>query len=200
METLITLIKMALIGKHQHGLDRKTSASTQNDVSDKTLKELCNSIRLVYIWRQMHINKLQFTYKDISRIDKFLASENCTNCILQALITPAGIKTDHKAVFLNILIDERKKGPDTWKMNVSLTEDKNYIKTIKEFIRKTKKKIIFHNQNKCCGKLQKFKSWTTLYHIVKRSKKIKKKSKRFSKISPGQIRGIGYDHKLELLA
>ena len=84
-----------------NGLDRKTSAATQNDVSDKTLKELCNSIRLVDIWRQMHPNKQQFTYKNISRIDKFLASENCTNCIQQALITPAGIKTDHKAVFLH---------------------------------------------------------------------------------------------------
>ena len=94
-----------------NGLDRKTSATTQNDVSYKTLKELCNSIRLVDIWRQMHPNKQQFTYKDISRIDKFLASDNCTNCIQQALFTPAGIKTDHKAVFLNILIDERKKGP-----------------------------------------------------------------------------------------
>ena len=83
-------------------LIEKTSVSIQNDVSDKTLKEMFNSIRLVDMWSQMRPNKQQYTHKDISRKATFLTSENSANCIQQTLITPVGIKTDHKAIYKHI--------------------------------------------------------------------------------------------------
>ena len=53
-------------------------------------------------------------------------------------IITAGIKSDHKCVQIHNDISGNKRGPGTWKLNVSILNDKPYIRNIQKTIADTK--------------------------------------------------------------
>ena len=59
----------------------------------------------------MHPEKLQYTYREISRLDKFLVSEYLTSYVQASTILHSGIKTDHKGVKILLNFEDQKRGP-----------------------------------------------------------------------------------------
>ena len=84
----------------QPSIDRLNLQSVlqSSDQSTPSFKTLVSNYNLHDIWREMNPNKQQFTYRECSRIDKFLVSESCTEYIQKSNILTAGIKTDHKCI------------------------------------------------------------------------------------------------------
>lgn len=89
----------------------------------------------------MHPTKKQFTYRECSRIDKFLLSEFCLDYVLKSNISMGGIKSDHKCVELKIVFNKNKRGPGRWKLNTSILDDKPYLQQIKDIIKLLNKNI-----------------------------------------------------------
>ena len=58
----------------------------------------------------MHPEKLQYTYREISRLDKFLVSEHLTSYVQTSNILHSGIKTDHKGVKIRLNFEDQKGG------------------------------------------------------------------------------------------
>ena len=85
----------------------------------------------------MHPNKKQFTYRDISRIDMFIVSEDLGQIQKSNIII--GVKSDHKVIEIKIRLNENKRGPGTWKMNSTILEDKRFKKHITHVIKETHK-------------------------------------------------------------
>lgn len=86
----------------------------------------------------MNPNKQQFTYRECSRIDKFLVSESCTEYIQKSNILIAGIKTDHKCIEIKLNLANTCRGPGRWKLNVDILNDKLYTEVIKKLIKTVK--------------------------------------------------------------
>ena len=78
-------------------------------------------------------NRKQYTFKDISRLDKFLVSTELVNYTLKTNIISAGVKTDHKCIFIYLKLNKTNKGPGWWKLNTSIYQNK-----IKQILEKTK--------------------------------------------------------------
>ena len=97
----------------ENDLDRYKYSSTK-DASSTTYKNLIDSKNLNDVWRQMHPNRKQFTYKDISRLDKFLVSTEILDNIQRSNIVIPGVKSDHKCVTLVLDFDKSNKGPGRW--------------------------------------------------------------------------------------
>ena len=57
----------------------------------------------------MHPNKKQFTYRDISRIDMFIVSEELLGQIQKSNIIIGGRKSDHKVNMIKIQLNENKR-------------------------------------------------------------------------------------------
>ena len=93
-------------------LDRHNNYSNTTDVSSTAYKTLKEKHSLHNIWRVMHPNKKQFTYREHSRLDKFLVSELCLNYTLNSCILHPGIKSDHKCVKITLKFENTKKGPE----------------------------------------------------------------------------------------
>ena len=51
----------------------------QSDVS--TYKNLMKNYNLKDVWREMHPDKIQYTFREISRLDKFLVSDYLINFV-----------------------------------------------------------------------------------------------------------------------
>ena len=120
-----------------NNLDRYKSNDIK-DVSSSTYQSLKISKDLQDVWRHMHPNKKQYTYKDISRLDKFLITTELLENVQKSNIFIPGIKTDHKCVSIFLDFSSSSKGPGRWKMNTSILKDKAYIENIKPLIQKTK--------------------------------------------------------------
>ena len=56
----------------------------------------------------MYPEKLQYTYREISRLDKFLVSEYLTSYVQTSNIMHSGIKTDHKCVKILLNFEDQK--------------------------------------------------------------------------------------------
>ena len=102
----------------------------------KNLLKLIETYELTDIWKTFNKNKnMQYTWRrknsiEKSRIDFWLIDSNITPLILSTDIRPAMIQsTDHLAISIKMKYSY-KRGPGYWKLNNSLLEDKNYIKTI----------------------------------------------------------------------
>ena len=117
-------------------LDRHKPTDVK-DTSSVTYKNLTTSKDLHDIWRQMHPSKKQYTYKDISRLDKFLVTTELLESVQKTHILIPGIKTDHKGVTIFLDFNKTNRGPGRWKMNTSILNDKAYIGKIKSLLQKT---------------------------------------------------------------
>ena len=82
---------------HENSLDRYKHNDIK-DVSSVTYKNLIATKDLHGVWRQMHPSKKQFTYKDISLLDKFQISTELLDNVQRSNILIPGIKSDHKCV------------------------------------------------------------------------------------------------------
>ena len=123
-------------------IDRKDKENTK-DVSTNAYKTLLENHSLHDIWREMHPDKIQFTYLEKSRLDKFLISNECMNYTQNTHIFHAGIKTDHKCISMSLNFSPNKKGPGRWKLNTSILNDNTYIRQIKELIKSTSQEYNF---------------------------------------------------------
>ena len=62
------------------------------DISVGPYKSLMKNYNLKDIWREMHPEKLQYTYREIRRLDKFLVSEYLTSHVQASNILHSTIK------------------------------------------------------------------------------------------------------------
>ena len=79
--------------------------------------------------------KKEYTYKDISRLDKFLISDVLTQMVQITSIIISGLKSDRKAIQLCMNLNKSERGPGRRKMNVSILKDKLYKQQIKELVK-----------------------------------------------------------------
>ena len=74
------------------------------------------------------------TYKDISRLDKFLILDDLTQMVQRISIIISAVKCDHKAIQRCMNLNKSERGPGRWKMNIRILEDKLYKQQIKELV------------------------------------------------------------------
>ena len=82
--------------------------------------------------------KKEYTYKNISRLDKFLISDDLTQMVQRMIIII--VKSDHKAIQLCMKLNKSERGPGMWKMNIRILKDKLYKQQIKELVINVKEK------------------------------------------------------------
>ena len=91
------------------------------------------------IWRTKYPDTKSFTWSQKSprifcRLDYWLISNNLSDFVKSTEIASA-IRTDHDAISLEFgELENERKGPGFWKMNVSLLDDKEYINNVTEMI------------------------------------------------------------------
>ena len=107
------------------------------DTSSITYKNLIGTKNLNEVWRQRHPNRKQFTYKDVSRLDKFLVSTEVLDNVQKSNILIPGIKSDYKGITLDLDFNKSDKGPGRWTLNISILNDTAYINKIKSLLLKT---------------------------------------------------------------
>ena len=94
---------------------------------------------LVDVWRVKTSQSRRYTWSQKSqlifcRLDYWLISNNLQDFVNTTDIIPA-IKTDHAAIELNLTeSNHHSKRPGFWKMNVSLLEDPNILKELRQNI------------------------------------------------------------------
>ena len=138
----------------------------RNDIKDTssiTYKNLIDTKNLHDVWRQMHPNRKQLTYKDISRLDKFLVSTEVLDNVQRSNLLIPGIKSDHKGITLDLDFNKYDKGPGRWKLNISILNHTAYINKIKSLLLKTQNAYII-SQNNSNGKFAEQKN--SLFHVV----------------------------------
>ena len=112
--------------------------------------DLCTELNLIDIWRELNLEKSQFTWKTKNglkqaRLDFFLISEELFICVEDSKIE-AGYRTDHSFVTILFKGQSVDKGSNFWKFNNSLLKDHDYIKTIKNLIENVKNQYVVENQ------------------------------------------------------
>ena len=119
-------------------LDR-ISHSVSVDKSVNSLRKLLNHFGLVDIWRQQHPNLQQFTWRRLrpnpihSRIDYIFIVKHLVNSVKKVDIRPA-LKTDHMAVYFELVQEKNDRGPGTWKFNNYLLKKEDYVSSIRNVI------------------------------------------------------------------
>lgn len=99
------------------------------------LKALKSKFNLIDPWRIYNLNDKMYTLQrrnliKQARLDFFLISEEPMSIVSQVKILP-GYRTDHSLLFLELQIDDFKKGKGFWRFNNSLLKDYDYILQIK---------------------------------------------------------------------
>ena len=126
--------------------DSKQYLNINNPRSREKVLDICATFNLIDIWRELHMEKNQFTWRagnsnKQARLDFFLISENLFRDIETAEIEP-GYRTDHSLIKLTIKISNEDKGRSFWKFNSSLLKDPEYVKSIKKVIAEVKEQYI----------------------------------------------------------
>ncbi|WP_419593383.1 reverse transcriptase domain-containing protein, partial [Thiolapillus sp.] len=124
-------------------LDSQNYKHTNNPKCREKVIDLTNELSLVDIWRELNARCKRFTWRrsqpvlQQSRLDFFLINENLVADVISADIE-SGYRTDHSAVTITFRFTERARGRTFWKFNSSLLKDKEYVRRMKETIKKTK--------------------------------------------------------------
>ena len=96
------------------------------------IEGLQTTFNLHDIWRFKNLDVKSYTWSQKSpfffcRLDFWLTSAHLFDHINSVDICPA-IKTDHSAITIEFkVIEEQLKGPGSWKLNVSLLTNKDYV-------------------------------------------------------------------------
>ena len=104
-----------------------------------SLKTLMKRYQLIDIWRKIHSDKKQFTWRNkflkiASRIDFVLLSKVLKNNVIKTDIRPV-VCGDHNAVTVMIKVCGAKGGPGFWKFNTSLLKKDDYCEKVREIVR-----------------------------------------------------------------
>ena len=124
-------------------LDSQNYKHTNNPKCREKVIDLTNELSLVDIWRELNAQCKRFTWRrsqpvlQQSRLDFSLINENLVADVISADIE-LGYRTDHSAVTITFRFTERARGRTFWKFNSSLLKDKEYVRRMKETIKKTK--------------------------------------------------------------
>ena len=102
------------------------------------LKRLITKYDLCDIWRQMHSDINQYTWRNISlkrasRLDFWLVTKQVKRQIFSADIRPA-IRTDHNAISIKLSLKQNERGPGYWKINTEILKDITYREKVLEII------------------------------------------------------------------
>ena len=103
------------------------------------IEGLQTTFNLHDIWRIKNPDVKSYTWSQKSpfvfcRLDFWLTSAHLFDHINSVDICPA-IKTDHSAITIEVkVIEEQIKGPGSWKLNVSLLTNKDYVDAMERFI------------------------------------------------------------------
>ena len=150
-----------------------SSKNTSRHATVKSLHELIKIYKLIDIWRKIHSNKQQFTWRrkngnDKSRIDFWLIDRNLVQQISSTDIRPAIINnTDHMAISLKINTPS-DRGPGYWKFNNALLKDNEYVQEIETLVESFKSLHVNHQTKWELCKLE-IKSFS-IYYSKKKSK------------------------------
>jgi len=161
-------------------LDKKGGRPVTHTNSVGKIKHIMEEFSLVDIWRLKNPSTLRYTWRSKEvhcRLDFFLISINLASQIKDCDISP-GFRTDHSAISINIILNTLQRGRGFWKLNVSLLQDDNYVKLVKETINKI--------SNNFSDKLNPNNFWdflkckirtVTIDYSIKKSKERKQKEK-----------------------
>ena len=106
----------------------------------ESFNNVVNELLLIDIWRLMHGNKKEFTWSKSNpfiarRIDFIFTSESIVPFCKFSDINFLGF-SDHKGVILHTDFSTFKRGPSTYKFNINLLKNKNFVdEVIKEITR-----------------------------------------------------------------
>ena len=119
---------------------------TQHYKRSVNLRRLIKTYSLIDVWRVMHPNDKQFTWRNLSlkrasRLDFWLVTKNVKRKTSLTDIRPA-IRADHNAISIKICIKQNKKGPGYWKINNDVLNDKVYLERVHEIIQSFSKKCL----------------------------------------------------------
>ena len=111
-------------------------------------KALIRKYSMIDIWRKMHKEARQFTYRNkhlkmASRIDFWLIPSSFTEFVQRTCIKPVSMCPDHCGITMSLTISGVSRGPSYWKMNNSLLKNVEYKIGIREVIEKVKKEHRF---------------------------------------------------------
>ena len=113
-------------------IDRQGQTSSTHKHTLQRLQDFMNAHELIDIWRETHLDKLEFTWyrmkpkPTFARLDFFLISDHLKQFVDHCTIR-TGQKTDHAVVKLKLNFATTPRGPGYWKLNTSLLHDKEYI-------------------------------------------------------------------------
>ena len=102
------------------------------------LKKIMNKYALYDVWRFMHPDIKQFTWRNVSlkrasRLDFWLVTKNIKRKTTYTDIRPA-IRADHNAISLKFCTKHNERGPGYWKINTDILNDKDYQNGIVKLI------------------------------------------------------------------
>lgn len=127
--------------------DMKTDARNYSSVSTrprtrKQITEIMVDNELVDIWRELHPEKRNYTWRKFNtikqgRLDYFLVSEDCMLDVQDCKIE-AGHRSDHSLVTLMLKTDSFQRDRPFWKFNNSLLRDIDFVNLIKKHISEIK--------------------------------------------------------------
>ncbi len=113
-----------------------------NPDAQKQVLQTKDELGLIDPWRAANEGVSRFTWRSAgpiikqSRLDFFLISDDVYNQVTKANIR-SGYKTDHSIVTLKIKISNFKQGRGFWKLNVSLLNDEEYVRKVKQTLKDT---------------------------------------------------------------
>lgn len=121
--------------------DDKRSNSTTDHHGRKrqVLLEAMEQLGLVDIWRTLHPNTFQFTFRrmepyvSLSRIDYMLITTGLVQAVRGCRIIPRYM-TDHSMLEIEYNLDEHPRGPGYWKLNNTFLSDKDFLESINKTI------------------------------------------------------------------
>jgi exonuclease III len=122
---------------NQH-LDTYNYNSTNNPKAKQSLIETVEICNLTDIFRHMHKNCKQFTWRKKNpvkqaRLDYFLLSKNLVAQTQSTTIKP-GYRSDHSIIELNLTMSNIHRGKGLWKLNCSLLKNSQYVELINKVI------------------------------------------------------------------
>ena len=109
----------------------------------KEFVTLIETFCMVDIWRKMHQDAKQFTYRNkylkmASRIDFWLVQNNLIDFVQRTCIKPVSMCPDHCAITMAVAMSDVFRGPSYWKLNNALLQNEEYKIGIKNIIQKMK--------------------------------------------------------------
>ena len=121
-------------------LDRRGGSKVVKSKSAHVINEFLEENSWADIWRVMHDNLFQFTWKKrqpvtLSRLDYFLAPGDVLNATTKCIISSCPF-SDHSCVNLEVTFDHEIKGRGFWKFNTALLHDKPFVEEINNVINK----------------------------------------------------------------